>query len=77
MKRCATNDAWADARLSLDQASDMPLRIFFVAEAMIRDLKSDLGVNDESVGVILNLVDQVHGLRRVLAEVLRSVRSRT
>lgn len=29
MKRCATNDVWADARLSLDQASDMPLRIFF------------------------------------------------
>jgi hypothetical protein len=23
MKRCATNDAWADARPSLDQASDM------------------------------------------------------
>jgi chaperone modulatory protein CbpM len=44
---------------------------------LIRDLKNDLGVNDESVGVILNLVDQVHGLRGVLAEVLRSVRSRT
>jgi hypothetical protein len=33
---------------------------------LIRDLKDDLGVNDEGVGVILNLVDQVHGLRRVL-----------
>jgi chaperone modulatory protein CbpM len=44
---------------------------------LIRDLKNDLGVNDESVGVILNLVDQVHGLRGVLSEVLRSVRSRT
>ena len=43
---------------------------------LIRDLRSDLGVNDEGVGVILNLVDQVHGLRRVLTEVLRSVRSR-
>jgi chaperone modulatory protein CbpM len=42
---------------------------------LIRDLKSDLGVNDEGVGVILNLVDQVHGMRRVLTEVLRSVRS--
>jgi len=35
-----------------------------------------LGVNDEGVAVILNLVDQVHGMRRVLTEVLRSVRSR-
>jgi chaperone modulatory protein CbpM len=43
---------------------------------LIRDLKNDLGVNDEGVGVILGLVDQVHGLRRVLTEMLRSVRSR-
>jgi chaperone modulatory protein CbpM len=43
---------------------------------LIRDLKNDLGVNDEGVGVILNLVDQVHGLRGVLTEVLQSVRSR-
>jgi len=44
---------------------------------LIRDLKTDLGVNDEGVGVILSLVDQVHGLRGVLTEVLRSVRSRS
>ena len=43
---------------------------------LIRDLKNDLRVNDEGVGVILNRVDQVHGLRKVLTEVLRSVRSR-
>ena len=29
---------------------------------LITDLKNDLGVNDEGVGVILSLVDQVHGL---------------
>jgi chaperone modulatory protein CbpM len=44
---------------------------------LIRDLKNDLGVNDEGVGVILNLVDQVHGLRRVLTELLKSVHDRT
>lgn len=43
---------------------------------LIRDLKQDLGVNDEGVGVILNLLDQVHSLRTVLAEVLQSVRER-
>ena len=41
---------------------------------LIRDLKRDLGVNDEGVGVILNLLDQVHSLRTALAEVLQSVR---
>ena len=43
---------------------------------LIRDLRRDLGVNDEGVGVILNLLDQVHSLRTVLAEVLQSVRER-
>jgi len=32
----------------------------------IRDLKMDLGVNDEGIDVILHLVDQLHGLRRAL-----------
>ncbi|HXW48100.1 MAG TPA: chaperone modulator CbpM [Xanthobacteraceae bacterium] len=41
---------------------------------LIRDLKSDIGVNDEGVGVILNLVDQIHGLRKVLTELLQSPR---
>ena len=40
---------------------------------LIRDLMQDLGVNQEGVGVILNLLDQVHGLRKALANVLKSV----
>ena len=44
---------------------------------LIRELKRDLGVNDEGVGVILNLLDQVHSLRSALAEVLLSVRERS
>jgi chaperone modulatory protein CbpM len=44
---------------------------------LIRDLTMDLGVNHEGVGVILNLVDQVHGLRRALADVLRSIPARS
>jgi chaperone modulatory protein CbpM len=35
---------------------------------LIRDLMEDLGVNAEGVGVILHLVDQMHGLRGALAE---------
>ncbi|MBF0544807.1 MAG: hypothetical protein HQM08_10255 [Candidatus Riflebacteria bacterium] len=31
---------------------------------LIRDLMEDMGVNDESVPVILNLIDQIHTLKR-------------
>jgi chaperone modulatory protein CbpM len=40
---------------------------------LIRDLRGDLEVNDPGVGVILNLVDQMHGLRKVLADLLQSM----
>ncbi len=43
---------------------------------LIRDLKRDLDVNDAGIGVILNLVDQVHGLRRTVAELLEDRRAR-
>jgi chaperone modulatory protein CbpM len=34
---------------------------------LIKDLKADFGVNDEGIDVILHLMDQIHGLRSVLA----------
>jgi chaperone modulatory protein CbpM len=40
---------------------------------LIRELQESCGVNDEGVGVILDLLDQVHGLRRVLRSVLSAV----
>jgi chaperone modulatory protein CbpM len=43
---------------------------------LIRDLREDLGVNDSGIGVILSLIDQVHGLRKTLAEVLDGIRAR-
>ncbi len=39
---------------------------------LILDLKQDMGVNDQGVGVILHLLDQMHGLRRAMAELLRA-----
>ena len=39
---------------------------------LIHDLQ-DLEVNDDAIPVILDLVDQLHGLRRVLRDVLSSV----
>ena len=41
---------------------------------LIHDLRQDLGVNDEAVPIILDLLDQMHGLRRTLAELLAVVR---
>jgi chaperone modulatory protein CbpM len=40
---------------------------------LIRDLKADLGVNDEGVDVILHLLDQLHGLRRALDQLHRDL----
>lgn len=34
----------------------------------IRDLRTDFEVNDDGIELVLRLVDQVHGLRRVLRE---------
>ena len=39
---------------------------------LIRELQQDLGVNNEGVGVILSLLDQMHSLRKALAGKLRS-----
>ena len=43
---------------------------------LIRDLKHKMGVNDEGLDVILHLLDQMHGLRRALADALASLRER-
>jgi chaperone modulatory protein CbpM len=44
---------------------------------LIRDLKHDMGVNDEGVGIILNLLDQMHSLRKAMAELLPSTREQS
>ena len=42
---------------------------------LIRDLH-DLGANDESIPIILDLLDQLHGLRRALREILFKAQAR-
>ena len=42
---------------------------------LIRELREELGVNDEGVGVALGLLDQVHGLRIVLRQVTACLRA--
>ncbi|SLN64105.1 chaperone modulator CbpM [Oceanibacterium hippocampi] len=66
-------EEWLMPRLAADepQFSEADL----ARAQLIHELKRDLGVNDEGVGVILGLLDQVHGLRRALADVLRTSRA--
>jgi chaperone modulatory protein CbpM len=64
-----TLDFWLEQRwLIPDQTfAEMNFSDMDVARArLIVDLKTDFGVNDEGVNVILHLVDQLHGLRRAL-----------
>jgi chaperone modulatory protein CbpM len=42
---------------------------------LIRELKEDFGVNDEGISLILHLLDQVHGLRRSMRELLEQMRA--
>jgi chaperone modulatory protein CbpM len=43
---------------------------------LIHDLQDKMGVNDEGLGVVLHLLDQMHALRRALAVALESARDR-
>jgi chaperone modulatory protein CbpM len=40
---------------------------------LIRDLHEDLGVNEEGIAIILDLIDQMHGLRKALRELCEAV----
>ncbi len=40
---------------------------------LIIDLRENMGVNDAGLDVILHLLDQMHGLRRVMSELIGSM----
>ncbi|HET6621793.1 MAG TPA: chaperone modulator CbpM [Dongiaceae bacterium] len=73
-----TLEVWLEQRwLIPEQASGgMNFSDMDVARArLIQDLKTDFGVNDEGVGVILHLVDQLHGLRRALGQLHKDLQA--
>ena len=74
----STLDAWIEAGWLAQETGDEAARFSDVDLAraqLIRDLVHDLGVNDEGVATILDLIDQIHGLRRSLGGLLRAVRT--
>ena len=61
---------WLTQNLSGQRFSDVD----FARARLIRDLQ-DLGVNDDSIPIVLGLVDQLHGLRHLLRELLLTIKA--
>ena len=71
-------DAWIAAGWLVPPQTDPELMFSDVDVAraqLIRDLREDLGVNDEGVSVVLHLIDQMHGLRQTMRDLLNEVRA--
>jgi chaperone modulatory protein CbpM len=66
-------EEWIEVGWLLPQEDKTFSEMDLARAQLIADLKHDLGVNDEGIAVILDLVDQVYGLRRTLRELLTSV----
>jgi chaperone modulatory protein CbpM len=72
-------EAWVEAGWIVPPQTDpepMFSDVDLARVQLIRDLREDFGVNDEGVSVILHLVDQMHGLRRSMQELLDEMRAR-
>ena len=66
-----TLELWLEQRWLVPEQSPTGMRFSDTDVArvhFIRDLKTDFGVNDEGVDVVLHLVDQLHGLRKALRQ---------
>lgn len=72
----ASLDAWIEAGWLAPRGTG-PERAFseldLARAALIRDLREGMGVNDEGVGVVLDLLDQLHGLRHALRRLSTAV----
>ena len=70
-----TLDVWIEEGWLVPAGTQVE-QIFYEADLaraqLIRDLIDDLGVNTEGVGIVLNLVDQLHGLRSAMAQIVSS-----
>ena len=69
--------AWIQAGWLVPPQTDPELafsEIDLARARLIRDLHHDLGINDEGIEVILHLLDQMHGLRATMQELLSEMR---
>jgi chaperone modulatory protein CbpM len=73
-----TLDAWIEGEWLVPGGSPVELsftEIDIARAQLIRDLQVGFGVNDEGVDVILNLVDQLYGMRRMLRELRQGIQT--
>ena len=71
-----TLEFWLEQRWLIPQETSAGMTFSDMDAARVRliqDLKTDFGVNDEGVDVILHLVDQLHGLRRALEQLHKDI----
>jgi chaperone modulatory protein CbpM len=71
-------DAWIEAGWLVPPRPDQPHEFSDVDAARVQliiDLRKDVGVNDHGISVVLDLIDQIHGLRRALDALLTAVRT--
>ncbi len=72
-------ELWLEQRWLVPEEAEAGLlfgEIELARAHLIRQLKDDLGANDAGIDVILHLVDQIHGLRRVLTELREEIKGR-
>ena len=73
-----TLNAWIEEEWLIPSGSSVEISfsdIDIARARLIRDLQVDFGVNDEGVGVILHLVDQLNGMRRTMMELRHVVQT--
>ncbi|MGF7158643.1 chaperone modulatory protein CbpM [Rhodoligotrophos appendicifer] len=69
-------EAWIDAGWLMPSRSGDVLvytEVDIARVHLIQDLSGELGVNEEGVGVILSLLDQIHGLRFTMSEMMSAL----
>jgi chaperone modulatory protein CbpM len=74
----STLEVWIEEEWVLPQGQSDAL-VFSEADLararLIQNLMVDMGINSEGVGVALHLIDQIHDLRRALAELAERSRN--
>lgn len=64
-------EAWLESGWLSPIEADVFSEADLARARLICDLQRGFGCNDEAVPIILHLLDQVHGLRQMIAEVRR------
>ncbi|MDQ0469919.1 chaperone modulatory protein CbpM [Labrys wisconsinensis] len=75
-----TLEFWIEQRWLIPEETAVGMRFSDVDMArarLIRELRHDFGANDAGIDVILHLMDQLHGMRRALAQLRGEIQGRS